>query len=152
MLSILRTTSESPDFQQLVQHLDAELRVRDGDEAAFYLQFNKIDTIRQALVAYDGEEAVGCGALRAYEADAVEVKRMFVPRERRGQGIASSVLTGLETWAAELGYRKCILETGRQQPEAIALYTKSGYTRIPNYGQYQTVENSVCFEKVLIGP
>ena len=151
MITILRTTSDNPDFQELVRHLDAELRVRDGDEAAFYLQFNTIDTIKHALVAYSGEEAVGCGALRAYEGDAVEVKRMFVPLERRGQGIASQILTGLETWAAELGFRKCVLETGQKQPEAIALYTNNGYTRIPNYGQYQSVDNSVCFEKMLVG-
>ena len=150
MISLLRTTSDDTDFQKLVRHLDAELRVRDGDEAAFYLQFNKIDTIKHALVAYVDSEPVGCGALRAYKADTVEVKRMFVPLERRGQGIASQILTGLEAWAAELGFRKCILETGQKQPEAIALYTKSGYTVIPNYGQYQTVENSICFEKVIV--
>ena len=114
------------------------------------MQFNKIDTIKHALVAYVDSEPVGCGALRAYKADTVEVKRMFVPFERRGQGIASQILTGLEAWAAELGFRKCILETGQKQPEAIALYTKSGYTVIPNYGQYQTVENSICFEKVIV--
>ena len=152
MISILRTTSENPAFQELVRHLDAELRVRDGDEAEFYLQFNKIDTIKHALIAYDGEEPVGCGALRAYETETVEVKRMFVALERRGQGIASQILSGLETWAVKLGFRRCILETGKKQPEAVALYTKAGYTTIQNYGQYQTVDNSVCFEKVLVGP
>jgi putative acetyltransferase len=59
------------------------------------------------------------------------------------------VLSELESWAAELGYPKCVLETGKRQPEAIALYEKQGYQRIPNYGQYIGVENSVCFEKVL---
>ena len=149
MISILRVTSNDPDFQDLVRHLDAELRVRDGDEAAFYLQFNKIDTIKHALVAYIDNEPVGCGALRAYEADTVEVKRMFVPLDKRGQGIASEILSGLEAWAAELGFKKCILETGHKQPEAIALYSKNGYSVIPNYGQYQSVENSICFEKVI---
>ena len=148
MITLIRTTSDHPDFQELVRHLDAELRVRDGDEAAFYLQFNKIGTIKHAVVAYMDDVPVGCGALRAYEADTVEVKRMFVPLERRGQGIASQILTDLEAWAAELGFHKCILETGHKQPEAVALYTKSGYRLIPNYGQYQSVENSVCFEKV----
>lgn len=149
MISILRTTSDNPDFQELVRHLDAELRVRDGDEAAFYLQFNKIDTIKHAVVAYEGEEAVGCGALRAYGTDTVEVKRMFVPLDKRGQGIASEILKGLEAWAVELGFKKCILETGHKQPEAIALYSKNGYSVIPNYGQYQSVENSICFEKMI---
>ena len=149
MVSLLRTTSDNPDFQELVRHLDAELRIRDGEEAAFYLQFNKIDTIKYAVVAYAGDEAVGCGALRPYEIGTVEVKRMYVPLEKRGQGIASKILVGLESWATELGFKRCILETGLKQPEAIALYTKNGYRSIPNYGQYQTVENSVCFEKVI---
>lgn len=150
MINILRTTSDNPDFRELVRHLDAELRIRDGEDAAFYLQFNKIDTIRHALVAYVGDQAVGCGALRPYETGTVEVKRMFVPPEMRGQGIASKVLSGLESWAVELGFKRCILETGHKQPEAIALYRKNGYRSIPNYGQYQSVENSVCFEKVIV--
>ena len=74
---------------------------------------------------------------------------MYVPLNRRGQGIASLVLKELEKWAKELGYKKCILETGLKQPEAIRLYEKNGYKSIPNYGQYSGVENSVCYEKVI---
>jgi putative acetyltransferase len=59
------------------------------------------------------------------------------------------VLKALEDWAKELGYHKCILETGKRQPDAIALYQKNGYSIMPNYGQYQGVTNSVCFEKQL---
>ena len=59
------------------------------------------------------------------------------------------ILTELEAWAAELSYSKCILETGKRQPEAIALYLKQGYVNIPNYGQYAGVDNSVCFEKII---
>lgn len=150
MINLLRTTSDNPDFQELVRQLDVELRVRDGNEAEFYLQFNKIDTIKHAIVGYENDEAVGCGALRPYDAGTVEIKRMYVPLEKRGQGIASKILIELETWAAEFAFKKCILETGYKQPEAIALYTKNGYRQIPNYGQYQNVENSVCFEKVIV--
>jgi GNAT superfamily N-acetyltransferase len=64
-------------------------------------------------------------------------------------GIASKILTNLENWAEELSYKKCILETGKKQPEAIALYLKNDYTVIPNYGHYASVENSLCFEKKL---
>ena len=74
---------------------------------------------------------------------------MYTPPESRGKGVASKVLTELETWAAEMSYEKCILETGKKQPEAIGLYKKNGYMLIPNYGQYAEVENSVCFEKLL---
>jgi hypothetical protein len=55
----------------------------------------------------------------------------------------------LENWAGELSYAKCILETGKRQPEAIGLYKKNGYKLIPNYGQYAEAENSLCFEKEL---
>ena len=79
----------------------------------------------------------------------MEVKRMFVPQEQRGKGIASRILKELESWAAELGYKKCILETGEKQPEAIALYKKNNYVVIKNYGQYVDVESSVCFEKMI---
>ncbi len=79
----------------------------------------------------------------------MEVKRMYTSPESRGKGIASAVLKELEKWAAELSYKKCLLETGKKQPEAIALYLKSSYNIIPNYGQYAGVENSVCFEKKL---
>lgn len=149
MSSLTRTDSEHPDFVALVRLLDAELAIRDGEDHAFYAQFNKIDKIRHVILAYQEGIPVACGAFKPFEADVVEVKRMFVQPECRGKGIAGQVLAALETWAGELGFRRCVLETGMQQPEAIALYTKSGYARIPNYGQYAGVENSVCFEKML---
>lgn len=147
MVNILRTDSDNPDFRELVRLLDQDLAIRDGDEHAFYSQFNQLDKIRYAVVAYAENLPVGCGALRAYSEDAVEVKRMFVLPELRGRGIAGRVLAELETWASELGFARCILETGKKQPEAIHLYQKAGYELIPNYGQYLEVENSVCMEK-----
>jgi len=149
-MNIIRTHSDNADFRTLVQLLDAELAVRDGSDHAFYAQFNKVDAIRNVAVAYvGGDEAAGCGAFKEYSSDAVEIKRMFVRPGHRGQGVAVAVLAELEKWAAKLGYRESILETGLKQPEAIRLYEKSGYTRIPNYGQYEGVENSVCMKKVL---
>jgi putative acetyltransferase len=147
MISIIRTDSDNPQFQELVRELDKDLAIRDGDEHAFYAQFNKTANLKHTLVAYENEEPVGCGALRPFANDSMEVKRMFVPLQHRGKGIASMVLGELENWAKELGYKKCVLETGKMQPEAISLYEKSGYKRIPNYGQYLNIENSVCFEK-----
>lgn len=149
MYTLKRTNSDDPDFQTLVAALDKDLAVRDGDDHAFYAQFNKIDAIRHAVVIYDGTTAIGCGAIKPYNERSAEVKRMYVPLELRGKGIASLVLSELETWAKELGYESCVLETGTKQPEAIRLYQKSDYKIIPNYGQYAGVENSVCFEKRL---
>ena len=100
-------------------------------------------------MAYMNDEAVGCGAIKQYDDDTMEVKRMFVKPTNRGNGIATMVLKEVENWTKELGFSKCILETGIKQPEAIALYQKNNYTQIPNYGQYETIESSVCFEKIL---
>ncbi len=149
MIPTLRTNSDNADFQRLVRALDEDLALRDGAENAFYAQFNKIDAIGHTVVAYEDGEAVGCGAIKQFSPEAMEVKRMYVPLNKRGLGIASTVLAALEEWARELGYTVCVLETGKRQPEALALYKKSGYRVIPNYGQYTGVENSVCFEKAL---
>lgn len=147
---ILRTDSSNKDFVALVKLLDADLAIRDGEDHAFYDQFNKIDKIKNAMVLYENNRAVACGAIKEYEKEIVEVKRMYVLPEFRGQGKASLILTELEQWARELGYSKCILETGKKQPEAITLYKKNNYHIIPNYGQYKEIENSVCFKKCLI--
>jgi GNAT superfamily N-acetyltransferase len=143
----MRTNSESPDFQDLVAELDAYLRIVDGNDHSFYAQYNKIAKIKYVVVAYENKMPAGCGAIKEYSADTVEVKRMYVPPAHRRKGIARSVLTELEKWAEEMGYKKCILETGHKQPEAISLYRSSGYKVIPNFGQYANVENSICFEK-----
>jgi len=149
MIRTIRTNSENPDFIELVKYLDADLAIRDGNEHSFYAQFNKIDKIKFVVVAYDDDQPVGCGAIKEYAPHKMEIKRMFTSPGYRGKGIATIVLTELENWAAEMSFEKCILETGKKQPEAIALYTKSGYHSIPNYGQYAGVENSVCFVKYM---
>ena len=148
-MEIKRTNSSDPDFIHLVKFLDNELAERDGSEHGFYAQYNKLDKINHVVVVYKYEKPVGCGAVKEYQPGIMEVKRMYTAPEHRGKGIASLVLKELELWASELGYMKCILETGKRQPEAIALYSKNGYTTIPNFGQYAGIGNSVCFEKNL---
>ncbi|MBK7870608.1 MAG: GNAT family N-acetyltransferase [Saprospiraceae bacterium] len=147
MLQLLKTNSEHPDFISLVKLLDADLKEKDGEDHSFYAQFNKIDLIRHAVVAYWEGLPVGCGAIKAFDADTMEVKRMYVAPAFRGKQVATKILLELENWARELAFTRCVLETGKRQPEAIALYTKNNYVIIPNYGQYKNVENSVCFEK-----
>ncbi len=149
MIQLLRTNSENIDFINLVKFLDSDLAIRDGEDHSFYAQFNKLDNIKHALVVYQNHNPVGCGAIKQFEPDTMEVKRMFTFPEFRGQGIATKILLELEKWAKELGYKKCVLETGKRQLEAIQLYTKNGYKTIPNYGPYTNVENSICFEKYL---
>jgi len=150
MFKLLRTDSQNPDFISLVQLLDVELAQRDGDEYSFYAQFNQLAAIKHVMVAYDADrKPAACGALKEYAPDIMEVKRMFTLSTNRGKGLASNVLQALETWAIEMGYQTCILETGPKQPEAIRLYEKNGYEHIHNYGQYVGVVNSICFEKRL---
>ena len=147
MITIKRTNSDNKDFIELVKFLDADLAKRDGNEHAFYAQFNKVDKIKYVVVAYENDQPIGCGAIKEYSPNIVEVKRMYTSPGSRGKGIATKILTELEKWAAELSYEKCILETGKRQSEAVALYKKNGYKLIPNYGQYAGIENSLCFEK-----
>jgi putative acetyltransferase len=147
MIIIKRTTSGDQNFQKLVALLDKDLAIRDGDEHAFYAQYNKTTNIKNVIVSYINEKAVGCGAFKEYDSNTAEIKRMYVEPTFRGKGIAQRVLAELELWAKENNYTDCILETGKKQPEAIALYTKAGYSIIPNYGQYLNVENSVCMRK-----
>ncbi|HEY0751300.1 MAG TPA: GNAT family N-acetyltransferase [Chitinophagaceae bacterium] len=149
MIDLIRTDSTNPGFVHLVHFLDAELAERDGSENAFYAQYNKIDAIRHVVLVYNNATPVGCGALKEYAPGVMEVKRMYTLPTHRGKGIASLILKELEKWASGMNYTKCILETGKRQPEAIALYQKNGYSLIPNFGQYQGVENSVCFEKIV---
>ena len=150
MINLVRTDSDNKDFIFLVRFLDKELAELDGDEHAFYAQLNKTDKIKHVIVAYENDKPVSCGAIREYSPASTEIKRMYTLPEFRGNGIATKILAALETWAAELCYQKCILETGKRQPEAIRLYEKNGYKRTTNYGKYAGVENSVCFEKNIV--
>jgi GNAT superfamily N-acetyltransferase len=148
-IQIKRTNSENSDFINLVKELDAFLKITDRDEHDFYNQFNHIDVLKNIVVIYFNEIAVGCGAIKKFDDNTVEVKRMFVNSESRGSGVAQKMLQELETWAKELGYQECILETGTRQVEAIKFYKKCNYKIIPNYEQYKNMENSICFKKRL---
>ena len=149
MIKLIRTDSDNHDFRELVKSLDLELSNVDGEDHSFYSQFNKIDKIKHVVLAYENGKPVGCGAIKEYSADTMEVKRMYVSPENRGNRIATKILSELENWTSELSFTKCVLETGKRQPEAIGLYKMNGYKLIPNYGQYYGVENSLCFEKEL---
>lgn len=148
-MTITRTTSDNIDFQKLVVLLDEVLRIKDGEDHAFYAQYDTLDKINHVVVCYHETKAIGCGAFKEFDSNTVEIKRMFVHSDYRGKGIASTVLKELEIWAKENNYSNCVLETGKNNPEAIALYRKSGYEIIPNYDQYENIETSVCLKKYL---
>ena len=149
MLSIRHCENTDPDFAALVKLLDAELAQRDGKAHAFYHQFNSSTFLKPVVLAYEDGIPVACGALKNYTDDTMEVKRMYTLPAYRGKKIAAAVLSELEKLCAAAGNGYCVLETGIQQPEAIRLYERSGYSRIANYGQYSDVSNSVCMRKKL---
>lgn len=150
MIKLIRTNSDNQDFINLVSELDNLLKVKDGDEHDFYSQFNKIDSINHVLLAYENEVAVACGAFKEFAEDCVEIKRMFVLPGNRGMGVATKILLELEAWATELSFEVAVLETGKNLPNAVRLYEKHAYQKIPNYGQYKNVSNSVCFMKIIV--
>ena len=92
---------------------------------------------------------VGCGAIRRFTPGTGEVKRMYVRPSARGHGVGRALLGRLEDEARRLGYERVVLETGDQQPEALALYETSGYSRTTPWPPYDTRDYSRCFEKLL---
>lgn len=111
---------------------------------------------RFVLALVDGD-AVACAGIRPLAEDhgpgdgvrRAELKRCYVDPQARGRGLARRLLSHLESAAAELGYVELWLETGTEQPEAMALYASSGYDRIPNYGEFEHDDRSRCFGKAL---
>lgn len=149
-IDLLRTTSEHPHFRQMVNSLDEDLLIRNGETQNLYHQYNKIDHINHAVVVYAENKPVGCGCFKRFDDETVEMKRMFILLEMRGKYLAAALLQELEKWALEEGFTKAVLETGIRQVEAIRLYTLAGYLRTENYGQYLGMADSICYKKVLL--
>lgn len=149
MIELVRTTSDNEDFEKLVVMLDAYLSVLDGEDHAFYAQFNKSSLLKNALICYENGVPVGIGAYKEFEPNIAEIKRMYTLPEHRGKGIAKAILTELELWAKEENYKVSILETGFLQHDAIGLYQKLGYEITENFGQYIGVDNSICMKKII---
>ncbi|UZT96967.1 GNAT family N-acetyltransferase [Chryseobacterium fluminis] len=148
-MTIKRTDSSDTDFQNLVKLLDADLAIRNGEDHAFYDQFNKIDAIKNCIIVYIDATPAACGAFKPFEEDTVEIKRMYTHPDFRKKGLATAIVDELEVWASEKGYTKAVLESSLEQNEALSVYEKSGYERIPNYGQYIGIDKSVCYKKIL---
>jgi GNAT superfamily N-acetyltransferase len=148
-ITFKRTNSRDIDFAPLIRLLDADLATRYGDLQLTYNAFNIIPEIDTVVIAYADDKPVGCGCFKPFDDTEVEVKRMFVKPEARGNSIAQGILTELETWAKSLGYQYTVLELANKQPEAIGLYRKLGYQVIENYGPYIGMDSSICMRKVM---
>jgi putative acetyltransferase len=146
MMEILRTNSSNALFKILILKLDQELSDKYGELQKKYDQYNIIES-DTVVIAIDNKTPVGCGCYKKFDNDSAEIKRMFVDKSYRGQGISKKILKELENWAKEKGYKQTLLETGFRQSEAIGLYKGFGYKIIENYGQYIGIETSICMMK-----
>jgi GNAT superfamily N-acetyltransferase len=144
-----RTNSDSADFGELIKGLDKELWETYPTVQGEYAPHNKVENLETVIVAYTDGRPVGCGCFKKVDDDTVEMKRVFVQSGARGNGIATTIMAGLEKWAKELNHKYAILETGILQKEAIHVYKKTGYIVTPNYEPYIGKEYSVCMKKML---
>lgn len=148
-IELLKTDNKNTDFIELTQLLDEDLWARYGDIQAHYDKHNIIDYINEAIVIYKNKMPVACGAFKEYSHDSAEIKRIFVKKENRQQGLAKLIISKLEELTKKQGYKYSILETGQKQHEAINLYKNIGYEIIENYAPYVGDSNSVCMKKTL---
>jgi putative acetyltransferase len=148
MIRIIRTNIENEDFKVLVKELDSELINRNPLTQHQYDKLNILPKNVFVVLGYDDDELFGCGCLkRNDDENAMEVKRMYIKSKYRGRGLSRIILNELQKWAIDEGNIKLILETGKNQFEAIGLYKSFGFIKIPNYGHYNGNENSICMEK-----
>jgi len=146
-VEIVETDATDPRVELLVKELRAELDARYPEEIEF--EHPKVRERARFLLALADGEAVGCCALQALDGGDSEVKRMYVRPGNRGLGVGRRLMTAVEELAVASGRTSMRLETGPRQPEAIAVYERAGFTRIPNYPPYDQWELSLCYSKNL---
>ncbi len=149
-IGILKTDSKNTDFIKLINLLDNDLNNRYGELQKQYDKHNKVDYINDVVIIYRDKVPVACGAFKEHDSNSVELKRIFVVKEHRRQGLAKLIVSKLEELAESRGYEYAVLETGKKQDEAINLYKSFGYSIIPNYEPYVGNDNSICMQKSLI--
>ena len=146
---IKRTTTDDPDFTNLIRQLDDELWNELHEDQATYDQYNKVTQIPTAVVVYVNETPAASGCFKVLQNSTAEIKRMFVQKSYRGKGFSKSVLMELENWAREQNISILILETSIHFKVARSLYQQAGFNIIPNYGPYKYLAESVCLQKIL---
>ncbi|MFF4170853.1 GNAT family N-acetyltransferase [Streptomyces sp. NPDC001744] len=159
-MNIQPTPYDHPDAVKLNDAVQAEYALRYGDEG----DVTPLDATMFVpphglyLLAYTPEgKPVATGGWRTqdendhgYSDGDAELKRMYVVPEARGLGLARRILAALEADARAAGRVRMVLETGDAQPEAVALYTSSGYEPCAKFGHYRDYENSLCYAKPLV--
>jgi GNAT superfamily N-acetyltransferase len=155
-LELRRVGYGQPDALRLIEEVQGEYVARYGGRDDTPLEHAMFEPPTGSFfVAYLAGEPVASGAWRRHRVAAfgttnsAEIKRMYVAPSARGLGLARRMLAHLEESAAAAGAEAMVLETGTKQPEAIALYTSSGYSPIPGFGHYRDAPESRCFGKLL---
>lgn len=145
-ITYVRCDGSIEDFIENCRLLDEDLDRRVGKviKRDKYTQFNLLDKIHEAIVVYQDGKSIGGGAIRAYDETTIELKRVFVRPEYQGNGVGTTLVSKLIEWAKELGYQRMILETGDLLAESVHVYSKLGFRKIPNYGAYIDMPESLC--------
>ncbi|MCD2346703.1 GNAT family N-acetyltransferase [Clostridium guangxiense] len=146
---ILETNSDNADFSYLTNLLDNDLSLRYGEMQKKYDTYNKVNFINDVVIIYKDSIPVACGAIKEYSSASVELKRIFVKKEYRGNGLAKLLIHRLEEISKKRNYKYLILQTGSKQLEAVSLYKKLNYKITDNYPPYIGDSNSICMEKSL---
>ena len=137
---------DDPDAQRLIAGMGEELDQRYGEGGLSPASAHEFAAPGVFLVADLDGRAVGCGGLRPLGDREADVKRMFVEPAVRGRGVARAVLAALVAHAREQGLTRLVLETGTEQPEAVALYESEGWSPIPPFGHYADDPRTRCYE------
>jgi GNAT superfamily N-acetyltransferase len=149
-LELKRVNADNQDLRRLIKKLDIYLGERYPESSIHSVDLDTADKDNVIfIVAYKNSIPVGCAALRPVDSQSCELKRMFVVENERGKGYSKIIYEEIESIARNSGYRELKLETGFEQPEAIGLFKKYGYKRIPKFGEYINDPISVCFSKNL---
>ncbi|SMH42660.1 Acetyltransferase (GNAT) domain-containing protein [Rathayibacter oskolensis] len=141
---LIETTAADPEALALFASQEAEVMRRYGGDDPGPRPHPGAPTLLLRL----GDAAVGCVALSA-DGSLGEIKRMFVAESARGRGLSRLLLGGVEELARRRGVETLRLVTGTEQPEAMALYSSSGYLPIPGFGYWGDEPATRCFAKRL---
>jgi GNAT superfamily N-acetyltransferase len=141
---------DDPLAQYLVEQVQQEYVLRYGGRDAAVVDPDEfLPPAGLFLVAEVDGVPAGCGAWRALPSGVAEIKRVYVEPDFRRRGLAQVVVASLETGAARAGHGAVVLNTGNEQPEAIALYDRLGYRTVPGYGVYACSPGAVFLGKHL---
>lgn len=145
------TTGENEDFKKfylITEEYYSKLVGGIQNRSAF-LPYNMSESVTDVVIAYYNDIAIGCAGLKKYSDTDVEIKRVWIEPDYRGNHIATCLMEILENQAKKQGYQRIILQTRKIMTDALRLYSKCGYYQIDNYPPYDKLEGAICMAKDL---